>query len=341
MPSEKNRVGDNCYFIGFVYTLIVVAVTLHKLPTLADGEYDIELLMQAVAIALSTSVIGMVWRFIIVEELEDEEDKLGKMIAQFAEAVSSVNGTTEQLRDTVQQLGGAVEMSRDSFERAATEADKCAESLRGILDKAKNSMDAAVQNLFNTFSEKVTEAFSAEPFITVRRELQTAIRQHNAVAAELKEKIGEAFSNLKNTVDSVSDQNLKMEESLSKIAKMSESPEWKKTVGALSDFADKLEQMRQSTKDISAESGAYVAAMGSVKAALDKHVKEIEGDVAQMAELKEKYRKAHQDAAKAAIEETQKLYADLIVGASVALKNSKELEELAKNLRAVANKAGR
>lgn len=87
-PSTE-RVADNCYYLGFLFTLIALCVSF--LPVIALGaEITSQDVLRAFSMALLTTVVGLIFRTLLVQRssaLEESSSEYQYAAAELAESV--------------------------------------------------------------------------------------------------------------------------------------------------------------------------------------------------------------------------------------------------------------
>ena len=160
------RTGDNSYFIGFVYTLSVITLSLIlDADTLLGGTGDgVSPLLKTIGIALGTSVFGMLCRFLLTHDILVAEDAFDSAVRDAAVAAASLEGVVRGVAASAEPLGAAVRVAAD----AAAPLGDVVSSLRKTIDDASQAMEAQVRasnagliDLVGAFRERL-EASSNE-----------------------------------------------------------------------------------------------------------------------------------------------------------------------------------
>ena len=97
------EVGDNCYFIGFVFTLAIItaSLVLDAEALLAGTRGSLHPLLKTVGIALGTSVVGMLWRFGLTHDIRVGEDAFHEAVREASLAAAALKGVVGDLRQAV------------------------------------------------------------------------------------------------------------------------------------------------------------------------------------------------------------------------------------------------
>ena len=137
------RTGDNSYFLGFVYTLSVITLSLIlDADTLLGGAgQGVSPLLKTIGIALGTSVVGMLCRFLLTHDIVVAEDAFDVAVREAAVAAASLKGVVDAASKSAAPLGGAV---REAAEAAAPLREVVG-GLRQTIDDASQALEAQVR----------------------------------------------------------------------------------------------------------------------------------------------------------------------------------------------------
>lgn len=114
-------IGDNSYYLGFLFTLVSLAFTLYKY-TSATGTDQIDTIIQNFGLALSTTLIGLVLRVYFNQTNEDPEVFQKAIRMSLAEEASKLIGETAKIRNDVSILRTSIQQSIDESINASFEA---------------------------------------------------------------------------------------------------------------------------------------------------------------------------------------------------------------------------
>lgn len=146
-----DRLGDNFYYLGFIFTLASISSALIQLKR----DYDVNIIIDSFGIALFTTIMGIAGRVIFIQ-MRTEVDDLERAVRQ--ELVASANELRGQLHASVRDFGnfriGIQQTIRESLDNSLTQFKEMAEAIVGRLDQTfKNYNDRAVE--FSTISDKM------------------------------------------------------------------------------------------------------------------------------------------------------------------------------------------
>jgi hypothetical protein len=171
---RSDQAGDNCYYLGLIYTLASLAYAIFTFDP-ADTATTI---IQGFGVALATTIIGLVLRVYFNQSRPDIAESetsarlelaaaSGKLKSELSRSIVSMNDfsrqtrqSLEELRDevvaSVQQIKDAAELSvKETSERASTAMAEHAEAAVARSKKLTNATDKIVGGM-----ERHTESLS-------------------------------------------------------------------------------------------------------------------------------------------------------------------------------------
>ena len=160
MPTVRlrpDRLGDNFYYLGFVFTLASMSSALVQL----QGGREIESLIGSFGIALFSTILGIAGRVVFIQmrtEVEDVEERVRQSLLDAASTLRGQLGAAardlESFRVGVQQ---AIE------ERLSQSADAFSAMTEAQIGHVKESVEGTIGSVQSAFAahERAAEAFSA------------------------------------------------------------------------------------------------------------------------------------------------------------------------------------
>ena len=310
--STRTKVGDNCYFIGFVYTLAVVAISLDAAARFSrlhpDLPIDASALLNAVAIALSTSVVGMVLRFVVGYQFEEPPDELERLIKETAKQVEKVEAATGRLGDATARIADEVETVKDSLGGAARSARAWADEIDDAAREAGAYAEREAEKLLAAFGEKITDTLAQTHFDKIRADLQEAVAAHRDSVEKITDTLAGSLSRLDDATESGKEKSKALNVALVKIKTAVADDKWRAVGEAVAQF----ESLRESLQAIAAAAAADLARGQKIRESFDSLADGMRADIEAIGKIKADYRRVHEEAAKEALAETHKLYAQLI-----------------------------
>ncbi len=173
------QLGDSCYYLGFLLTLIGLAISLYDLGESAVSNTAAVGVVSRFGAAIVTTLVGMIARIIIVQfetisehSAEEAEDRVSKGMSQVAAELetsvkqfesirkTTVNNINQATKAAETRLNKAVEVQINITEQFAEEAFKRHETIVANLEKNLNTMVLDVAPI-KTSLEEVMQTIEA------------------------------------------------------------------------------------------------------------------------------------------------------------------------------------
>jgi hypothetical protein len=200
IPAVKlraDRLGDNFYYLGFIYTLASLSVALMQLR---DGA-DIQPILASFGIALFTTIVGVSGRVVFVQmrgEIDEIEEQSRKDLlqtskelqAQLAQALRDFETFTTAVRQTAEETASQSGVSaQKQIELIAKVANSAVDEIKSAFDANKSSareLASVVRDISGTLSQ-ITERLGKVELPTQKFEQQLATfgNQLHALLAQL------------------------------------------------------------------------------------------------------------------------------------------------------------
>lgn len=136
-----DRAGDSVYYLGFLYTLLSLGLSLYQFVLAGMGAREI---VGNLGIALSTTILGLAGRVILTQLREDPVEIEESARMALAEAASQVRSELAQMvedvntfrRTTMQSIvEGAEELSRETNKALSENVTAFTSSARAVVDR--------------------------------------------------------------------------------------------------------------------------------------------------------------------------------------------------------------
>ncbi|MCY4325395.1 MAG: hypothetical protein OXC81_05175 [Betaproteobacteria bacterium] len=318
-PEKRREVADNCYLLGFLFTLAMVVATLQGLGSQEIRSVANELL-SAIGIAMATSVIGMVLRIVILDRHFEPADHLTKEYRIVA--------------DRLQELASSMEDSKAAAESYRNDLAELSESTRlyrrNLVSEAENlggMLDRHTAQVAKTLGGSIAESLDLEEFGKARQQITDATKFISPITREIAD-------NMRAMGDAIDRMQLKFSSSYaadlaSRLESIGRSmAEMENAVGNLASTA------RDTVADLQGLGSELVV---STQSNLVQLRKQALADLEEIGKLKESYRNEFEKASREALAETHKLYASLIAGADLVLSSGDKAGAIADDIRRIAN----
>lgn len=370
--SGRYEIGDNCYFIGFVYTLAVIALSIgldaEKLLSAGaageDSAGGLRRLLETVGIALGTSIIGMLWRFGLTHDIKIPENEFERRVEGIAKAAHKLHGAAGGLQQAVAEVGRHAANANESLRAVGGAAEAYADKMLLETEKIGEHMTEVAGKMFDDFGNRIADTLQKTQFDNVREDLQDAVEHHRAAVAATAELLKNSAEELNKAALSASDAALKINDTLDAVKtaaaeRVQEIPasvndaldnmqkelggeNWRALANAADNFSAQADKLHGGMQKIAAQQELIINAAaedakraGEARAAVATLVQDLQKDAAAVAEIKQKYREQFSRAAEDALKETHLLYAKLIKGAEAALAASGDSKTIAAELQKI------
>lgn len=190
---EPEAIGDNCYYLGFLFTLASLAFTLYQMadPAANGGKpADIPEVISGFGVALSSTIVGV---FLRVFMMQMRPDFVAKDRAVRADLNQSYADFRKNLSGTMSQMKA---FSTESIQYAA-ERD---ERLRVSTEKFVEDHHQALQSAANTLSENMEKSFS-EATQSALKEISATVQETTIASQAAIQELVQDIQNLKDRLN--------------------------------------------------------------------------------------------------------------------------------------------
>lgn len=163
---RDDQTGDNCYYLGFLYTLTSLGMSLYQFDAAGTGE-DI---IQNFGVAVGSTIAGVALRVLFHQMRQDPEDVEGAARLELAEASrrvrreldASVRDFASFRRATQQQISEGFIEVHHSLEtvtkRLPVTFDELAKNASRPIEEVSENSSSALASLAKTINESLKEA---------------------------------------------------------------------------------------------------------------------------------------------------------------------------------------
>jgi len=268
MPTVRlrpDRLGDNFYYLGFVFTLASMSSALVQL----QGGRELEALIGSFGIALFSTILGIAGRVVFIQmrtEVEDVEERVRQSLLDAAGTLRGQLGAAtrdlESFRVGVQQ---AIE------ERLSQSANAFTAMTEAQIERIKESVDGTIGSVQSAFAahERAAETLSAlGGKVTASVDhLATRIDAVHIPPSLLEAKIDALLSKLTDTAttfERIADAETDRHKDLA-----AASAELRRVVTQIADQLAKLRATAQDLQSAASPAGEMAESLGRARAALD------------------------------------------------------------------------
>lgn len=141
--NRPERVGDNVYYMGFLFTLVSLGLALYEFGTNPEG------IITDFAIALSTTVLGVLGRVYLTQEDRDIDEYEKEARIHLSKSVIKFRQDLDSARDNIREFATA---TRQILEESFTEQQKQLEQDR---EEFKRHLDASMARMRQLLDEEI------------------------------------------------------------------------------------------------------------------------------------------------------------------------------------------
>jgi ElaB/YqjD/DUF883 family membrane-anchored ribosome-binding protein len=202
---EPEAIGDNSYYLGFLFTLASLAFTLYQMagPTSNGGKpIDIPEVISGFGVALSSTIVGVFLRVFMMQMRPDFVAKDRAVRADlnqsYGEFRKNLSGTLSQMKafstESIQYAAERDKRLRDATEKYVTDHQEA-------LVQAADALAKNMETSFAEASQKAVNDIAASVKATnkeAQEALQELVSDIQAVKDRLNEQEGQAFEDIQN-----------------------------------------------------------------------------------------------------------------------------------------------
>ena len=251
----SEQAGDNCYYLGFIFTLISLAFALYDFV----GGGDKILIVQDFGIALSTTIVGLLLRVLFSQSRLDPEH------------VESA--TREALTKSAREM-------RDELHRVTIDFNSFRRYYQQSLNTALGENQRAIKEMQEQFTEQQSEHTKSwtssiseanEEFARANQNLTATIDKTSSALSEFGESIEAKSQDLNANQQSLNEMSTTLEKINTQLTQMSDLLD-EELIGDLSNFRSQILEVKSVLESSEQPLNESVEAIGNFA----KEVKEIE-----------------------------------------------------------------
>ena len=181
--AQLNKVADSCYYMGFIYTLMSIGITLYQIGITEDPNNIQNAILSNFGVALVTTLVGLMMRMYIGHFQVSTEETLGSADNAFAQSLDKASAAVNKFSDTIQheqdRVKGGLEdifsqvteipeklsvLGKDTVSKIeqsfADEAKEASERLKTYVEESEKVSQLVLEeyrSVYKTFGEAKTE----------------------------------------------------------------------------------------------------------------------------------------------------------------------------------------
>ena len=191
---EPEAIGDNCYYLGFLFTLASLSFTLYQMaePTTSGGTpVNIPDVISGFGVALSSTIFGV---FLRVLMMQMRPDFVAKDRAVRADLNRSYGDFRKNLSGTLSQMKAfsteSVQMAAERDKRLRDSTEDFVKDHQDALQEAADQLATNMETAFSEATQKAIEEIS-ESVRNANSEAQAATQELVADIKKLKDRLNE------------------------------------------------------------------------------------------------------------------------------------------------------
>ena len=153
---SDDRIGDNCYYLGFLFTLISLSLALYSFTS---GAPDPRSLVADFGIALGSTITGIFVR-IVIQQMRVESEQIGEEVKRGLTELAVE--TSAELQNVIAEVSSLSESFKDTLKTSADEVATVAKKATKALERLIESLESQV-------------AFSSSRFIDISTQMDTSV----------------------------------------------------------------------------------------------------------------------------------------------------------------------
>jgi hypothetical protein len=152
---RDDQVGDNCYYLGFLYTLTSLAIALYQFTMMQSTSDAVSSIVASFGIALGSTIWGILMRVVINQNRRDaveiEYDARMMMSRTLTDLSLGLNGVIITFRDFTEQSKQVVnDAMMDNVEKAGQAITQSSERISqasiGVIERIDQAFEAFSEN---------------------------------------------------------------------------------------------------------------------------------------------------------------------------------------------------
>jgi hypothetical protein len=148
---REDQLGDNCYYLGFLYTLTSLAYALWVFATRPDDKLQVVEIVGSFGLALASTIVGILLRVFINQQRRDVVENEQEARRALTEAVSDLRSQLADASVTMDVFQRETKQAIRDTMAAQVEATNAA--LQQSIEKMGGSTKAVLEHINEAFTE--------------------------------------------------------------------------------------------------------------------------------------------------------------------------------------------
>lgn len=153
------RVGDNLYYLGFLYTLVSLGVSLFEFSLIDESSGKITQIITNFGIAIASTIFGIFFRVFFNQSEEDEapKEEVSESVSDFREQVSILNSELGEFSEFRTELEQILRESADRQKTAISQFKASVTRFTKTVEESRDQLQVNLDSFVNTVSDLNTQ----------------------------------------------------------------------------------------------------------------------------------------------------------------------------------------
>ncbi|MGX0975611.1 putative SpoU family rRNA methylase [Roseovarius sp. MBR-51] len=196
---EPETIGDNCYYLGFLFTLSSLSYTLYQMsdPTTNAGRpVDIPVVISGFGVALSSTIVGVFLRVLMMQLRTDfvakDREVRADINRSFSDFRKNMAGMLSQMKAYSAE---SVQLASERDERIRKSTENFVDDYRQALKKSTTSLADHMKEAFSEAMRDVVKEFS-EAQKASHEQMESTLKELEALKNRLNEQEAQSFEQI-------------------------------------------------------------------------------------------------------------------------------------------------
>lgn len=151
------RVGDNLYYLGFLYTLVSLGVSLFEFSLSEESGEKITQIITNFGIAIASTIFGIIFRVLFNQSEESPEEeatsKFGNAVSDLSKEVSELDAQLRKFSNFRIELEQILRESSDRQKKAISQFNASVTRFTKTVEESREQLQANLDSFVNTVSD--------------------------------------------------------------------------------------------------------------------------------------------------------------------------------------------
>ena len=154
----RGRVGDNLYYLGFLYTLVSLGVSLFEFSLIDESIGKITQIITNFGISIASTIFGIFFRVFFNQSEEGEAPKeavsnFGNAVSDLRKGISTLNGELREFSNFRTELEQILRESADRQKKAISQFEVSVTHFTKTVEESRDQLQVNLDSFVNTVSD--------------------------------------------------------------------------------------------------------------------------------------------------------------------------------------------